>query len=51
MTRVESWKEKLDRKYEELTDTGDTTTIDTANEIILQALSKLDLLSKLVLKS
>ena len=39
---VESWKEELDRKYEELTDTGDIALIDKANEVITEAIEKLD---------
>lgn len=36
-----SWKQELDRKYEEITSMGDTKLIDRANEIILEAIAKL----------
>ena len=38
---MESWKEELDRKYEEVTNRGDMILTDKANEIILEAISKL----------
>ena len=37
-----SWKEQLDDKYEEVTNTSDIKTIDRANEIILEAIARLD---------
>jgi len=43
---MESWKEELDHKYEKLTNTGNNRIIDKANEIILQAIEKLDALRK-----
>jgi len=39
---MESWKQELDRKYEEATNGGDIRKIDKANEIILEAIEKLD---------
>ena len=39
---VESWKEELDKKYEEVTSLGDVRLIDVANEIILEAIRKVD---------
>lgn len=39
---IESWKEELDRKYEEATSKGDTELIDKANKIILDAIAELD---------
>ncbi len=40
--KVESWKEELDRKYEEATSAGDIEKIDKANRIILDAIAALD---------
>ena len=40
--KVRSWKQELDDKYEELTSMGDI--IDKANEVILEAIEKLDAL-------
>lgn len=39
---VESWKEELDRKYEEATSTGVVENIDKANDIILRAIDELN---------
>lgn len=39
---MESWKEELDRKYEELTEGGDIGLIDQANAVVLEAIAKLD---------
>jgi len=39
---VESWKEELDRKYEEVTSTGDIEYIDKANNIILRSIQELN---------
>ncbi|KKM90933.1 hypothetical protein LCGC14_1233530 [marine sediment metagenome] len=39
---MESWKQELDHKYEELMDTGNIHVIDEANEVILIAIEKLN---------
>lgn len=43
---LRSWKQELDDKYEQLTDTGDIKVIDKANEVILGAIEKLDAIKK-----
>ena len=42
MNYTRGWKQELGDKYEVLTDSGDIKTIDRANEIILEAIRKLD---------
>jgi len=39
---IRSWKQELDDKYEELTSTGSIDLIDKANDVILEAISKLN---------
>lgn len=46
MTKIRSWKKELDDKYEEVTGTGDIKLIDKANQIILEAIEKIDALRK-----
>jgi hypothetical protein len=41
-----SWKHELDYKYRKATKGGDISKIDKANEIILEAIRKLDELLK-----
>ena len=43
---MESWKQELDRKYEIVTSTGIIEYIDKANEIITEAIDKLDKIIK-----
>ncbi len=43
---TESWKQELDRKYEEKTSTGNIKDIDKANEIITKAIAELDEIGK-----
>ncbi len=43
---IRSWKKELDDKYEEVTGTGAIKLIDEANQIILEAIEKLDAIRK-----
>ena len=38
---VESWKEEFNRKYNEITSTGDNSVIDEANKILCDALDNM----------
>lgn len=44
MAKKGSWKHELDVKYNRLMNSGDITLIDKANEVILDAIAKLDAL-------
>lgn len=44
--KIRSWKQELDDKYEEVTKVGDIKLIDEANQIILEAIEKLDAIRK-----
>ena len=39
---IGSWKEELNRKYDEVVSGGDLLLTDKANDIILEAIAKLD---------
>jgi len=42
MTKKGSWKYELDAKYNHLMNSGDIGIMDKANEVILEAIAKLD---------
>jgi len=39
---MESWKEEFDRKYDEACVPGNIEKIDAANDVVLEAIQKLD---------
>lgn len=43
---VESWKQEFDRKYRKLMNSGDINKIDAANEVVTDAIYKLDQILK-----
>lgn len=46
MARKGSWKHELDTKYNRLMNLGSISVIDRANDIILEAIEKLDQIQK-----
>jgi hypothetical protein len=42
MAKIESWKQELDRKYNALMNMGRTDLMDKANEVVCDAIDKLD---------
>ncbi len=45
---IESWKQEFDRKYRKLMNSGDTAKMDAANEVVTDAICKLDQIPKIL---
>ena len=44
MVKIRSWKQEFDSSYRKLLNTYDVATIDAANEILLDAIARLNAL-------